>query len=112
MAVEDAFPTPRNSAGRGRAAHQVPSVPPGTGLLGMRLFLLALFMLFAAAMVGYVFVRLLAEHPRPAMHHPPLLAGRLHFPHLFWLSTVLVIGTSFALSRAFKYVRLERQRSF
>jgi heme/copper-type cytochrome/quinol oxidase subunit 3 len=70
----------------------------------MRLFLLSLFMLFAAAMVGYVAIRLAGS--KSPQH------GTLHFPEILWLSTAIVITISFTMSRAVHALRLERQRAF
>jgi heme/copper-type cytochrome/quinol oxidase subunit 3 len=81
-----------------------PPVPSGTGALGMRLFLVSLFMLFAAAMVGYVFVRLAGGKSPPP--------GSLHFPRLLWVSTALVICVSIAMSQAVSAVRREKQGAF
>jgi len=81
-----------------------PPVPPGTGTVGISLFLLSLFMLFSAAMVGYIFVRLAGTHS-PAR-------GSLHFPAILWISTVLVVGVSFTMSRAVRALRHEHQPSF
>jgi len=81
-----------------------PNVPSGTYTLGMWLFLIALFMLFAAVMVGYLVIRL------GSAQSPPL--HTLELPKLLWLSTALVIAVSFALSRALHYVRHERQGLF
>ncbi len=97
-----AFDAP--SPGSPVRGHQSPPVPPGTGTLGMRLFLLSLFMLFAAAMIGYVFIRTGGEKS-PSR-------GSLHFPELFWLSTALVVVISFTMSRAVTALRRERQTVF
>jgi cytochrome c oxidase subunit 3 len=83
---------------------RVPPLPAGTGALGMRLFLVSLFMLFAAAMVGYAFVRIFGGQSPPP--------GSLHFPRLLWLSTALVIGVSVTMSRAVSAVRREKQHAF
>jgi heme/copper-type cytochrome/quinol oxidase subunit 3 len=70
----------------------------------MWLFLTSLSMLFAAAMISYIVIRLLGAHsPR---------RGSLHLPKILWLSTFLVIGVSFAMSRALHFLRHERQQSF
>jgi heme/copper-type cytochrome/quinol oxidase subunit 3 len=81
-----------------------PNVPSGTYTLGMWLFLIALFMLFAAVMVGYLVIRL------GSAQSPPLHSIQL--PKLLWVSTALVIAVSFALSRALHFVRHERQGLF
>jgi cytochrome c oxidase subunit 3 len=70
----------------------------------MWLFLIALFMLFGAVMVAYLFIRL-AGAKSPPLHV-------IHLPSLLWLSTALVIGVSIALARAVKYLRMEKQDSF
>lgn len=112
MASEDPPPSPLDYTRPDRRPHEVPSVPPGTGELGMRLFLIALFMLFAAAMLAYVYIRFRSENPPPVTKLKAVPAGSLHYPSLLWLSTILVIGVSFAMSRAMHFVRIERQRSF
>lgn len=93
-------------------AFKPPHVPAVVGTVGMWLFLAALFMLFAAAMLGFVIVRLQAENPGPGMSTPAVPAGSLHYPSLLWLSTLFVIGVSIALSRAVHFLRLERQAQF
>lgn len=95
-------PAPIDSGRPGRS--QPPAVPPGTGTVGMWLFLVSLFMLFSAAMLGYAFIRLAGNRsPR---------RGTLHFPSILWLSTALVICVSFTMSRAVAAVRRERRGSF
>jgi cytochrome c oxidase subunit 3 len=84
--------------------YRPPHVPASTSTLGMWLFLIALFMLFAAVMLAYLFIRLAGAQS------PPLHA--IHLPALLWLSTALVIGVSIALSRALRFLRRERQESF
>ena len=108
MAAENPAPTP--SFNRGRP--EPPPVPPGTGTIGIVLFLAALSMLFAAAMVAYVIIRLQLETPAVQFNRPVVPAGSLRFPQLFWVSTILVIGVSVALSRALHQLRRERQPGF
>jgi heme/copper-type cytochrome/quinol oxidase subunit 3 len=84
--------------------YRPPHVPAATSTLGMWLFLAALFMLFGAVMLGYLFIRLAGPNS------PPLHVIRL--PPLLWLSTVMVMGVSFAIARSLKYLRLEKQESF
>ena len=84
--------------------YYAPNVPPGTYTFGMWLFLVALFMLFAAIMVGYLIIRL-GSSQSPPPHS-------IHLPRLLWLSTALVIAVSYALTRALYFVRHERQSDF
>lgn len=100
MESEDSTPEPLNY--RPARTHS-PPVPSGTGALGMRLFLISLFMLFAAAMMGYALIR---TSPNGVKQ------GRLHFPHLLWISTALVICVSLTMGRAVAAVRRERQPAF
>jgi cytochrome c oxidase subunit 3 len=91
---------------RQKLDYQVPGhrVPAGTGTLGMILFLIALFMLFAAAMLGYVLIRLHgSKSPAP---------GTIHIPQSLWLSTTLVIAASVTIHLAEKNLRRERQPRF
>src|SRR6185312_764499 len=81
-----------------------PQVPAAAATFGLWLFLIALFMLFAAAMFAYAFIRLAGKKSPPP--------GAIHLPGLLWLSTVLVIGVSFALARSLRYLRIERQAKF
>jgi heme/copper-type cytochrome/quinol oxidase subunit 3 len=67
----------------------------------MMLFLLALGVLFAASLVGYVAIRLYGPN------HPP--AHALHLPALLWISTLLIIASSFTMSAALRAVRSEKQ---
>lgn len=87
-----------------RERPQPPATPPGTGTVGMALFLASLSMLFAAAMVGYAIIRL-SGHRSPQ-------SGTLHLPPILWLSTLLVICVSFTMSRAVAAVRREQIRAF
>jgi len=74
------------------------------GTVGMLLFLAALFMLFAAGLFGFIWIRLTSAHA-PA-------AGQIHLPAPLWLSTALVIGVSVALARATRQIRQGKHRSY
>ena len=52
----------------------------------MRLFVVSLAVPFLVCIVGYAWLRIIAEEWLPAGVRP--------IPNLFWLSTVLVIGSS------------------
>jgi heme/copper-type cytochrome/quinol oxidase subunit 3 len=79
-------------------------VPPGTGLFGMWLFMAALTMLFGATILGYVIIRF------DQSSGPPL--GSVHLPWQLWLSTAVILTSSFTIQRALQNVRAERQTRF
>jgi heme/copper-type cytochrome/quinol oxidase subunit 3 len=70
----------------------------------MWLFLAALTMLFAATMVGYIVIRL-QENLGP----PP---GSITLPWQLWVSTAVILASSFTMHRALQNVRAERQTRF
>lgn len=75
---------------------------PGTGVMGMTLFLASLSVLFAASIAGYLVVRLRAEAwPPPGM---PRLPGGLV------ASTLVLVGCSVAVHRALAAVRGDEVR--
>ncbi|HZL34840.1 MAG TPA: cytochrome c oxidase subunit 3, partial [Tepidisphaeraceae bacterium] len=84
-----------------RPGHVVPS---RMVTVGMYLFLAALFMLFAAAMLGYILVRTAASEK--------VALGTLHFPAALWISTVLVVTASFTIHRSLQLLHRERQAGF
>jgi heme/copper-type cytochrome/quinol oxidase subunit 3 len=91
--------------------------PRTLGTFGMWLFLAALFMLFAASMVGYVIIRHQATAPpevpiKGATTRPVVPLQTLHFPATLWVSTVLVIGVSVAMSVAHAYFRRGLQQPY
>ena len=70
---------------------------PGAGVLGMWVFLATLTVLFLAAIVGYLVVRLKAtDWPPPGM--PRLPAG-------LWLATLVLLAGSVTIHRAYRAVR-------
>lgn len=91
-------------------------LPEGTGQIGMLLFLAALFMLFAASMVGYVLIRLAATRDviptngGPIRYGVPL--GTLEFPKILWVSTVVIILSGVAMQAALRAVRIGNQTLF
>ncbi|MEX0887232.1 MAG: heme-copper oxidase subunit III [Phycisphaeraceae bacterium] len=90
------------------APHRPPpqrhTVPPGTGTLGMWLFLLSLGMLFAGSMAAYLLLRVTADGG-PAI-------GEAELPRTLWASTAIIIVSSFTLHAALRKVRREHQLAF
>lgn len=78
--------------------------PRAAGTLVMALVLVALGMLFAASLLGYVLIRL--------QHASRLALGSVELPGALWLSTALMLAGSVTMHRALRAVRLERQREF
>jgi cytochrome c oxidase subunit 3 len=71
------------------------------GNLGIAIFLVSLSVLFIASLAGYITIRLEAEvWPPPGT--PPLPSG-------LWLSTVIIILSSFTMQMAFIGARQDRQ---
>jgi cytochrome c oxidase subunit III len=88
-----------------RPAAPSPAAPPGSlrlGRLGMKLFLVALSVLFAASIVGYLAVRLRA----PAW--PPEGSPRL--PGGLWVSTVILLVSGLTMRLALGQARRGRSR--
>jgi len=102
--ADDPIEYESGSPDRRPAPYYAPNVPPGTYTFGMWLFLVALFMLFAGVMVAYLIIRLGSAKSPPA--------HTIHFPKLLWLSTALVVGVSYALTRSIYHVRHEKQFEF
>lgn len=77
--------------------------PIGTGLLGMKLLVLALSMLFAASIMGYLVIR-----SRAAVWPPP---GMPQLPSALWISTVIIVISSFTMQAAIRAAKGGRQRA-
>jgi cytochrome c oxidase subunit 3 len=75
--------------------------PPGTGTVGMWLFLAALTTLFGATLIGYAVIRVTSNRS-PAL-------GTIKFPWTLWISTALMLAASWTLHQALVNVRRERQ---
>lgn len=82
----------------------------------MMLFLAALFMLFAASMVGYVLIRLAASQDVASYQgQPPRIGvplGTLSLPKGLWVSTLLMILTSVAMHAALRAIRIDNRPLF
>ncbi len=96
----------------------VPPIQPRAGLLGMRLFLASLAVLFAASMVGYGLINWSLHRTRTILNDqgdwvtvtpdvPPI-----HMPVLLWLSTAVILASSLTIHLAHQGVKRERQRDF
>lgn len=71
--------------------------PAALNAMGMWLFLAALFMLFAAMLVGYLIIRITGTHS-PELH-------TIQVPRLLYLSTAAVIGVSITMHLAVQHIR-------
>ncbi len=76
------------------------------GDVGMRLFIAALSMLFAAGVLGYVLIR------GGTFGEGGLRSMRVHLPWGLWVSTVVILATSFTIHQALGAVSHERQKAF
>ncbi|MBZ5641015.1 MAG: cytochrome c oxidase subunit 3 [Acidobacteriia bacterium] len=76
-------------------------MPLGTGLLGMKLLVLALSMLFAASIFGYLVIR-----SRAPVWPPP---GVPRLPSALWISTLIIVISSFTMQGAVRAARRNRQ---
>lgn len=73
------------------------NAPRGAGKLAMRLFIMALAVLFAASMAGYLVVRLRAPEWPPA--------GSPRLPGGLWVSTLLLLASSGTMAGALAAIR-------
>jgi len=78
--------------------------PPGTGTLGMALFLAALAMLFAASLFGYAIIRFTSQNAPPV--------GAIEMPSGLIVSTGVILLSSLTMHRALSSVAHERQARF
>jgi cytochrome c oxidase subunit III len=93
-------------------------LPPGTGTLGMWLFLISLGILFASSMVGYLVIRLTTLKPgfdpvtgEVVRQAGPAL-GTITMPPGLWVSTAVILASSFSIHLALRAVHRERQAVF
>jgi len=106
----EAGPTPRP----GRDQRDL-RVPAAAGKLGMTLFLIALGMLFAASMVGYIVIRVINLTPKTdpqtgeAIPSTAPALGSIDLPATLWLSTLIMLLSSVTIHSAVEAVRRERQ---
>lgn len=69
----------------------------------MALFLGSLTILFAASLVGYIYIR---------VSNQQIPLGSIHLPKALWVSTLMMLASSYTMHRALVAIRLERQPLF
>ncbi|MEM6333264.1 MAG: cytochrome c oxidase subunit 3 [Planctomycetota bacterium] len=85
------------------------------GSFGMLLFLASLSMLFAASMIGYLLISFFVHAPREvrdANGQITLVEGTVPdvtIPPMLWVSTALILASSFTIAAAQSAARRERQ---
>ncbi len=93
-------------------------LPQGTGTLGMWLFLAALGILFASSLVAYLVIRLttlkavtdpvtgeVIRQAGPALGSIPMPSG-------LWVSTTVILASSYTIHLALRAIQQERQEVF
>ncbi len=75
-------------------------VPLGTGLLGIKILILALSMLFGASIFGYLVIRTRAE-----VWPPP---GVPRLPATLWVSTLIIVLSSLTMEWALRAAKADR----
>ncbi|MGD1148674.1 MAG: heme-copper oxidase subunit III [Thermoanaerobaculaceae bacterium] len=89
------------SAGGPDTDDRAAPAPIGVGLLGMKLLILALSMLFVSSIIGYLVIR-----SRAAAWPPP---GMPQLPSALWVSTLIIVISSFTVQAAVRATRGDRQ---
>lgn len=93
-------------------------LPRGTGALGMWLFLITLSILFAASIVGYLVIRLttLNAYTNPitgeVVRQAAPALGSIAVPPGLWVSTVVMLASSFTIHLAVRAIQQEKQEVF
>jgi cytochrome c oxidase subunit 3 len=85
------------------ADERASAAPLATGRLGMKILVLALSMLFAASILGYFVIRLRAPVWPPT--------GVPSLPPALWISTLIIVISSYTMQAAVRAVRADRQRA-
>ena len=78
-------------------------LPRRSTTIGMWLFLVSLAVLFGASMVGYLFIRLSNQETQ---------LGTLHLPKALWVSTMMILASSYTIHRALLAIQREKQALF
>lgn len=93
-------------------------LPRGTGMLGMWLFLITLSILFLASMIGYLVIRLttLNAYTNPVTGEVVRQAGpalgSIAVPPGLWVSTIVMLASSFTIHLAVRAIQQEKQLVF
>ena len=78
-------------------------VPRRASTIAMWLFLGSLSMLFIASLLGYVLIR---------VYRSSQTAGALHLPPSLWVSTLMMLASSYTMHRGLTAIRREKQALF
>ncbi len=93
-------------------------LPHGTGTFGMWLLLIALGILFASSMLGYLIIRLLTLEAQTdpitgaVIRQAGPALGSITIPMGLWVSTLVILASSFTIHLALRSVQHERQAAF
>ncbi len=92
-------------------------LPQGTGLFGMWLFLVALGILFASSLGAYMIIRLMTLNPviDPAgevVRQAGPALGSIPMPLGLWVSTTVMLASSYTIHLALRAIQQERQVVF
>ncbi|WP_145079775.1 cytochrome c oxidase subunit 3 [Poriferisphaera corsica] len=96
-------------------------VPLRTGTFGMQLFLFSIGVLFIASMIGYIIINYQIRQPYDVIAYPngspenriitPDIPN-VHMPILLYLSSFIIIASSFTIASALKHVQMQRLTPF
>ena len=78
-------------------------VPRRANTIAMWLFLASLGMLFAASMLGYILIRVTTGTPN---------GKSIELPSSLWVSTIMMLASSYTMHRALLAIRREKQALF
>ncbi|MGN6506488.1 MAG: cytochrome c oxidase subunit 3 [Tepidisphaeraceae bacterium] len=78
-------------------------LPRRSTTIGMWLFLASLTMLFGASMVGYLFIRVVNQQVK---------FGSIQLPKALWVSTLMMLASSYTIHRALIAIKREKQALF
>jgi cytochrome c oxidase subunit III len=93
-------------------------LPQGTGVLGMWLFLVALGILFATSLGAYLVIRLMTlkavidPMTGAVVRQAGPALGSIHIPSGLWISTAVMLMSSYTIHLALRAIQQERQEVF